>query len=300
MSCPHQRTATTNKAKPKAPSHAAKVKKIKLKTMLWIKQIFNHARKANKDKLKASKVNKVPRRCFRPETNTNNKIDEEEMKQIELIEKISCLYGVNKHVGLVSQSWGFSKGFRRTTNLYLKLPKLKSLIRLSSDIISHILLLLFLSLSLLFLVLTHPLAIGLNLLGITLLLAIRLSLLSAYSWLSYSLILVLLGGLLVIFVYISLVARNDLFSSPNFLNLFIFLVPFLGIVIILNQNDLVFSENESELFFESKRSEGLEWISDLYAFSIENITIFLVIYLFLTLLVVVSITKRNKMTLRSL
>lgn len=61
--------------------------------------------------------------------------------------------------------------------------------------------------------LTHPLAMGLNLLFSTFLIAVIVGVNSLNFWISYTLLLILSGGLLVIFVYVSLLASNERFKT---------------------------------------------------------------------------------------
>jgi hypothetical protein len=61
--------------------------------------------------------------------------------------------------------------------------------------------------------LSHPLAMGLNLLLSTFFIAVIVGARGLRFWMSYTLILILSGGLLVLFVYVSLLASNERFKN---------------------------------------------------------------------------------------
>jgi len=61
--------------------------------------------------------------------------------------------------------------------------------------------------------LSHPLAMGLNLLLSTFLISVIIGAGGLRFWVSYTLMLILSGGLLVLFVYVSLLASNESFQN---------------------------------------------------------------------------------------
>ena len=146
--------------------------------------------------------------------------------------------------------------------------------------------------------LSHPLRMGLTILSLTILIASFLGIRARNLWVSYILILVILGGLLVIFIYISLLVSNEIFSK-KFTRVFI--------LIILSSLFIIFLS----IFLKEKRRlevtacvlnkfnlEGYEWLSDLYSRNLSFLTIFLIFYLLLTLIVVVTIIKSDCSALR--
>lgn len=143
--------------------------------------------------------------------------------------------------------------------------------------------------------LSSPLSIGLCLLLLTLFIALTAGLMYAKLWLSYILVLVFLGGLLVIFIYVALVASNEQFylSWKPLLVSFLILPGFIWEVT---------NNFEAPGLLHSSLNKGLnririEWINQFY-YQNYTFTLFLVIYLLLTLLVVVFNTKNIKITLR--
>lgn len=133
--------------------------------------------------------------------------------------------------------------------------------------------------------LTTPLSIGCCLLLTTILVALNGSLAYYDLWISYILVLVFLGGVLVIFIYVALVSSNEQFNL-TLKPLLIFTLTLPGFT-YLNLTQL------------NSKKRSLQWLEEIYRESLFILTLFLVLYLFLTLIVVVSNTKRTKITLRS-
>nr|YP_010271180.1 NADH dehydrogenase subunit 6 [Simocephalus serrulatus]UKB87192.1 NADH dehydrogenase subunit 6 [Simocephalus serrulatus] len=161
----------------------------------------------------------------------------------------------------------------------------------------------FLSLPTLFLILAfpflnHPLAMGLLILSLTIMLAVMLGMMTMNLWISYALVLVLLGGLLVVFVYVSLLASNELFQKSTigpFAAFILFMLMFL--FMNLKQENLLSNFNLNSV--SALQNKGYEWLTPLYSLELSYLTIFLILYLLLTLIVVVSITKFDYSSLRS-
>lgn len=142
----------------------------------------------------------------------------------------------------------------------------------------------------------HPLAIGLTLLIMTLLISLSLGCWFVSYWFSYTLFLVLLGGLLVIFVYVALLAPNEPFKQSKFL----FVVP-LACFSVLGVGIFWFESPASSSFIlESRNVVYLKEVllALFYSEELYQLTIFLVLFLLLTLLVVVAILRGNRSPIR--
>lgn len=154
---------------------------------------------------------------------------------------------------------------------------------------------------LLFPLLNHPLSMGLNILILTILFSVSISIEISNTWISYALVLVLLGGLLVIFIYVSLLASNELFKSNNYTFILITSVVFLFTLFFLLTNLHEFSSRSSNFRpFQDLNLQNYEWLSQLYSLELWSLTSLLIIYLLLTLIAVVRITKNDFSSLRSL
>lgn len=153
------------------------------------------------------------------------------------------------------------------------------------------------TLTLLFPSLSHPLAIGVSLLLLTILAGVLVGRLASSIWITYTLILVLLGGLLVIFIYVALLASNELFIPRR--KTFIITISSFAL-----SSMLTFVWAPSALNLHSYGNfeiqvDNLEWINDLYSSKLSRMTVFLIVYLLLTLIVVVNNLKNNYSSLQS-
>ena len=154
-------------------------------------------------------------------------------------------------------------------------------------------------LSFLFTRLTHPLSMGLTLLIQTVLISLAAGL-STYSyWFSYILFIIFLGGILVLFIYVTSLASNEPFSfsySTLALSL-ILLFSLLPITLIWDYffNSFTAQLPLSSLSIETSNVFIISWI---YRVNLMNFTLFIIIYLLLTLIVVVKITNLFKGPLR--
>nr|YP_011004712.1 NADH dehydrogenase subunit 6 [Podonevadne trigona]WPT28352.1 NADH dehydrogenase subunit 6 [Podonevadne trigona] len=150
--------------------------------------------------------------------------------------------------------------------------------------------------------LTHPLAMGITLLMLTLWLALMLGLVYTSYWLSYCLVLILLGGLLVIFIYVSLLASNKTFQlSPSAVitMLIVAIVSWSSYLFVEGTTGKMTTETPLEFAEGVKTLTMYEAFTPLYSAELNSLTIFIVLYLLLTLLVVVFNTKSMTSTLRS-
>nr|YP_009353727.1 NADH dehydrogenase subunit 6 [Neotrypaea harmandi]BAX02581.1 NADH dehydrogenase subunit 6 [Neotrypaea harmandi] len=144
--------------------------------------------------------------------------------------------------------------------------------------------------SLLFMRMRHPLSMGLVLLLQTCLVCLSSGLLSLSYWFSYILFLVFLGGMLVLFIYVASLAPNEPFQLK--LETTVFLLFSLFMVFLILVVDMMWIPTPVNVI-----SSGLEtglgdlsYVSTIYSDSVMNFTLFIVLYLLLTLFVVVEIT----------
>ncbi|KAH8374259.1 hypothetical protein KR009_000053, partial [Drosophila setifemur] len=158
--------------------------------------------------------------------------------------------------------------------------------------------------SIIFLNMTHPLAIGLTLLIQTIFICLITGLITKSFWYSYILFLIFLGGILVLFIYVTSLASNEIFNLSIKLTLFSIILLFLLFIISLIMDKTYTSffliNNEIESIFNqnSYLIENSLSLNKLYNFPTNLITILLINYLLITLIVVVKITKLFKGPLR--
>nr|YP_009554118.1 NADH dehydrogenase subunit 6 [Bitias brevis]QBA19629.1 NADH dehydrogenase subunit 6 [Bitias brevis] len=139
----------------------------------------------------------------------------------------------------------------------------------------------------------HPLAMGLTLLAQTVLICLTSGLLSKSMWFSYILFLIFLGAMLVLFIYVASLASNEAFSfsiptmglllaSVSCLPLFMLMDPFLPTMKQTTESSFS-TMNE---FLNTTQYN----LSMIYNPTSMNLTLFIILYLLLTLIVVVKIT----------
>lgn len=131
---------------------------------------------------------------------------------------------------------------------------------------------------------------GLTLLFQTCLICLRSGLINQSFWFSYILFLIFLGGILVLFIYVASLASNEPFRFSFirvYLFAFIFIITFL--LFLFDSNFLPTRLNIS--VSEVQQSyEQLKLIGIIYSKPTMTFTLYIVIYLLLTLLVIVDIT----------
>nr|AGY61265.1 NADH dehydrogenase subunit 6 [Halocaridina rubra] len=152
------------------------------------------------------------------------------------------------------------------------------------------------ALSAVFIKIKHPLTMGLMLLAQTVIIAVYINSVLKTSWFSYILFLIFLGAMLVLFIYVTSLAPNEpfYFSSSSaiiFLSAALLSVTFLMIDPIFKLypvNLSLSSITTSEMF-----SSNSALLCDMYNLSTMKMTLFLILYLLLTLVVVVKITSTH-------
>nr|YP_010954755.1 NADH dehydrogenase subunit 6 [Dorcus tityus]WMW30140.1 NADH dehydrogenase subunit 6 [Dorcus tityus] len=144
----------------------------------------------------------------------------------------------------------------------------------------------------------HPLSLGLLLLIQSTLIALISGWMNLTFWYSYILLLIMIGGMLVLFMYMTSVASNEKFKfSPPIM---IFLSSFIMISIptsfFLDQwfinSKILISEN-------IKLTYSLSSLNKFLNFPAISISILLIIYLLITLIVAIKISKFKQGPLRN-
>nr|YP_009943621.1 NADH dehydrogenase subunit 6 [Hemerobius spodipennis]QOD41875.1 NADH dehydrogenase subunit 6 [Hemerobius spodipennis] len=163
--------------------------------------------------------------------------------------------------------------------------------KLFSDI-NQIIFILMILISMNFILMTHPLSMGLMLLIQTILISLLCGMMYYTYWFSYILFLVMIGGMLILFIYMTSLASNELFNLN--MNTVIFMMIIFSLMLSLsyfydnfmfliknfevnNINNLINNENSFNLI-------------KLYNNPTMNITMMVINYLLLTLIIVVKIT----------
>nr|YP_009727754.1 NADH dehydrogenase subunit 6 [Rhinoestrus usbekistanicus]QHX99787.1 NADH dehydrogenase subunit 6 [Rhinoestrus usbekistanicus] len=154
-----------------------------------------------------------------------------------------------------------------------------------------------------FMTMNHPLAMGLTLLIQTTLISLMTGMFMKTYWFSYMLFLVFLGGMLVLFIYVTSLASNEMFSFSTKLMLFSLsiLIPLMLMMLLMDKNNfhqIINNEMNSIYQMISYISENSLLLNKLYNYPTNMLTMNLMIYLLITLIAVVKITKLSKGPLR--
>nr|YP_010026168.1 NADH dehydrogenase subunit 6 [Mattiphus splendidus]QOQ37003.1 NADH dehydrogenase subunit 6 [Mattiphus splendidus] len=150
------------------------------------------------------------------------------------------------------------------------------------------------SLSMLFLLLKHPLSMGFVLICQTLVIAMVTGMSLGSFLLSYIIVIIMMSGALVLFIYMASVASNEKFQTP--LSLIMSLMVLMVITFSIQDKT-----EETKMFMKTNFSMKTE---DLMLFKVFNtssglITIIMIFYLLLTMIVVSNIASSLEGPLRS-
>nr|AML26540.1 NADH dehydrogenase subunit 6 [Staphylinidae sp. BMNH 1274696] len=145
-------------------------------------------------------------------------------------------------------------------------------------------------LSIMFLFMKHPMTVGLTLLIQTCLISMITGIINMNFWFSYILFLIMIGGMLVLFIYMTSIASNEMFNYSNMSMIFIFFMimiisiywwffdPHFIYSFISIKNNIISSTNNYNL-------------SKFFNYPSMFIIFMMIIYLFITLIATVKITK---------
>ena len=127
--------------------------------------------------------------------------------------------------------------------------------------------------------LSHPISLGIVLIFYSLLIGVTTIIFSA-PWFFYLLVLVFLGGVIILIIYISTLAANEKFMRPKFPS------PVLFIVVMVIIRFMLTNYN-----YSNKSSYNIRILINLYEYSNRSLSIFLIVYLLITIVCVVKLVK---------
>nr|AYQ19081.1 NADH dehydrogenase subunit 6 [Agrilinae sp. 5 ACP-2013] len=141
-------------------------------------------------------------------------------------------------------------------------------------------------LSTMFMILKHPISLGVCLLIQSMLISLITGMMNINFWYSYIMFLIMIGGMLVIFIYMTSVASNEKFKMS--------LMPLFMIIPLMALKQMnIMSSNQLEMINNLTNKE-IFWLNQLMKYFIypqSSIMIFLITYLFIMLIATVKITK---------
>nr|UYI30622.1 NADH dehydrogenase subunit 6 [Aquatica sp. a XF-2022] len=151
------------------------------------------------------------------------------------------------------------------------------------------------TMTMLFMMILHPLSMGMILLIQTLLIALWMGSLSMNFWYSYILFIIMVGGMLILFIYMTSIASNEKFKLSK--SSFLLILPMVSIILfkdklIPNMNsmnlDLLI---KNKFLFTTSLNKFL-----MYPMMLMSMTV--IIYLLITLIAVSKITNIKSGPLR--
>nr|QWX95355.1 NADH-ubiquinone oxidoreductase chain 6 [Discogaster dentipes] len=150
------------------------------------------------------------------------------------------------------------------------------------------------AMSFVFIWLKHPISVGVLIILQTLITAMITGLMMGSFWFSYILTITMLSGILVLFIYMASVASNEKFHSSIKLFMMSIIIIMIGVYSTLNSE---YSE-ENSLMIATDPSNEIITLTTLFNTKFKYITIFLVMYLFLTMVTVSLIVNISEGPLR--
>nr|YP_009433267.1 NADH dehydrogenase subunit 6 [Phymata americana]AGO27997.1 NADH dehydrogenase subunit 6 [Phymata americana] len=153
--------------------------------------------------------------------------------------------------------------------------------------------------SLIFTTLKHPLSMGLMLIMQTIMVAIMTGLSLNMFWFSYVLLMMMLSGALVLFIYMASVASNEKFKTPWTTILITMPIWATASMYYTLMDQMESSKIWSTKMISSSSSEIYPNLLSLFNNLNLIITIFLAMYLFLTMIVVTFVVNVTEGPLRS-
>nr|QWB85629.1 NADH dehydrogenase subunit 6 [Saphanus piceus] len=153
--------------------------------------------------------------------------------------------------------------------------------------------------SVMFLFMNHPLSFGLILLIQTILISLMTGIMNYNFWFSYILFLIMIGGMLILFTYMTSIASNKKFKfSQKLFYLFSFMMT---MFLILFLTDFFFMNNNytlNELMNQNLNFNNMFSMNKIINYPLNSMFYLIIIYLLITLIMVVKITKTNQGPLR--
>nr|APX40288.1 NADH dehydrogenase subunit 6 [Chrysolina rufoaenea] len=146
--------------------------------------------------------------------------------------------------------------------------------------------------SMIFMFLNHPMSLGLILLIQTILTSSITGMMNYNFWFSYILFLIMIGGMLILFIYMTSVASNEKFKFSSTLMSTIFFSIMLIIVLMFKDHFYYsFYMNMADMMNQNYPKNNNLSMNKYMNFPNNFIIYMMILYLFITLIMVVKITS---------
>nr|YP_009441848.1 NADH dehydrogenase subunit 6 [Ips sexdentatus]AOY39601.1 NADH dehydrogenase subunit 6 [Ips sexdentatus] len=145
-----------------------------------------------------------------------------------------------------------------------------------------------------FIFLNHPLALGSILFLQTILTSLISGALFLNFWYSYILFLIMIGGMLILFIYMTSIASNEKFGMPAYWKILVTLMLLSILIIFYLFNDPMIEKLASMKwnFFWLENSYKTWALTKFFNSPFNQMIIFLMVYLFLTLIMAAKISGK--------
>nr|AML26518.1 NADH dehydrogenase subunit 6 [Staphylinidae sp. BMNH 1274674] len=143
--------------------------------------------------------------------------------------------------------------------------------------------------ALIFIMMNHPMTLGVILLIQTIMISMITGQLTMNFWFSYILFLIMIGGMLVIFIYMTSIASNESFNFSNtlfFIMLILFIFFIMSISLFDNFYIFMISNLSETLFIKNNNFNLMKYFN----YPPMIMILMMMIYLFITLIAIVKIT----------
>nr|YP_009417319.1 NADH dehydrogenase subunit 6 [Acanthoscelides obtectus]ARR75265.1 NADH dehydrogenase subunit 6 [Acanthoscelides obtectus]ATL15485.1 NADH dehydrogenase subunit 6 [Acanthoscelides obtectus] len=157
------------------------------------------------------------------------------------------------------------------------------------------------TMTIMFMFMKHPLSMGIILLLQTILVTLLTGLMNYNFWFSYIIFLIMIGGMLILFIYMTSIASNKKFKLSSLLLLVFFISLTLNFVFQVT-DQFLFSLPFSTMDFYNQNFFINNYLTLNKYFNYPNnmVMYMMIIYLLITLIMTVKITKMNKGPLRQM
>nr|APX39542.1 NADH dehydrogenase subunit 6 [Chrysolina haemoptera] len=146
--------------------------------------------------------------------------------------------------------------------------------------------------SMIFMFLTHPLSLGLILLIQTISISMISGMMNYNFWFSYILFLIMVGGMLILFIYMTSVASNEKFKfSFKIMNLMFLSMLLIFMIMFIDNFYYSLFMNLSDMMNQNYMKNNNLSMNKYMNFPNNFMIYMMMIYLFITLIMVVKITS---------
>nr|AYU71304.1 NADH dehydrogenase subunit 6 [Eucnemidae sp. 4 ACP-2013] len=145
----------------------------------------------------------------------------------------------------------------------------------------------------LFLMINHPMTMGMMLLIQTLIIALETGKMSFNFWFSYIMFLIMVGGMLILFIYMTSLTSNKKFNMK--LKFYYMMIIIIMIMVILIPNNI---ESNNTFIQMNNQETFLNLLNKFINLPSNYFYLSAIIYLLITLIAIIKITNLSKSPMR--